>query len=127
MKVLGKATYIATQYFYNYIKNPTKELRNVLLGLLKKDGIIPYAELSIEDNKDQSAIITTAMSDKTDTVRIVTLTNTDYDYITDTLILPDGEYQLSEEKPTFILNKENGKVKLQFTLTSLESLAVYKK
>lgn len=123
----GKATYIATQYFYNYIKNPTKELRNVLLGLLNKDGITPYAELSIEDNKDQSAIITTAMSDKTDTVRIVTLTNTDYDYITDTLILPDGDYQLSEEKPTFILNKENGKVKLQFTLTSLESLAVYKK
>lgn len=122
----GKATYIATQYFSKYAKKPTLGLRQVLKNMLQEDGIIPYASLEKEDLKNQSPLIGSAMFDEKNALRVITITNTDYEVVQDCLILPEGEYELAEEKDTNTFVKEDKQVKLQFTLGALESLAVYK-
>lgn len=123
----GKATYIATQLFANYIRKPSSDLRNVLCDMLKTDSIIPYAHLENEDNVPQSALITSAMSENDGNVKIITVTNTDYPEVKDTLILPLGDYELVEKKDKFNLVNEDNCTKLSFTLGAMESLAVYKK
>ncbi len=121
----GKATYIATQYFSKYVTKPTPTLRGVLANSLKADGILPYAALEQEDLKNQSALISSEMSNE-EGMQIVTLTNTDYEIVQDVLVLPQGEYKLVDVQDKYVLKNEDGKTKLYFTLGALESLALYK-
>lgn len=123
----GKATYIATQYFSKYVKKPTATLRNVLMDIVKEDGFVPYIIMEQEDKKAQSSLITSEISNKDNSVKIITVSNTDYISVTDTLILPNGEYRFVEERQDRSIIKENGVVKIKFTLNALETLAIYKK
>ncbi len=122
----GSAVYIATQYFSKYVKKPSSALRRVLLDMLKEYGITPYAVLETEDSKAQSALITSLISDEDDTVNIITVTNTDYDRIEDSLILPEGDYKLVEEIEKYTITHINGKTEIAFTLNSLETLSLYR-
>ena len=122
----GSATYIATQYFANYARKPSCELREVLLGMLEDLGIKPHAELITEDKKAQSALITSCISSDDGEANVITVTNTDYETVNDSLILPEGDYHLVEELEKHTVKKENGKTILNFTLGALESLAIYR-
>ena len=86
----------------------------------------PYAELSAEDKKAQSALITTKISDESDNVNVITVTNTDYEPVEDSLVLPEGNYKLVEDLENHSIENENGKTVLKFTLGALETLAIYK-
>lgn len=121
----GKATYIATQYFCRYHNNPSANVRGVLESLLKKSGVEPAFSLQAEDQKVKSALIATSMQDEKGGLKIVTVTNTDYDVVTDTMILPEGHYTFVEEKENASLSTENGKTLVKFTLGAMESLALY--
>ena len=122
----GSATYIATQYFANYFRKPSCKVRRVMLGMLRELGVEPYAALAVEDEKAQSALITSKISDESDNVNIITVTNTDYEAVEDSLILPDGDYTLVENLGKHIINKENGKTVLRFALGALETVAICK-
>ena len=121
----GSATYIATQYFANYARKPAAATRGVLLRMLGELGVTPHASLAAEDEKAQSALITNAISSEDGEI-IVTVTNTDYETVSDTLILPEGNYRLVEELPKHTVSRENGQTAVKFTLGAMESLAVYK-
>lgn len=121
----GKATYIATQYFSKYVKKPTATLRGVLFDIIKVDGIIPYATLKNEDSKEQSSLITSLISNDDDTVKIITVSNTDYVSVSDTLILPKGDYRLVEDREDRVITYAENKTELKFTLHALETLAIY--
>ena len=122
----GSATYIATQYFANYARKPSCELREVLLEMLSNFGIKPHAELVTEDKKAQSALITSCISSEDGEANVITVTNTDYETVNDSLVLFEGDYHLVEELEKHTVKKENGKTTLTFTLGALESLAIYK-
>ena len=57
----GYANYIATQYFGNYEKHPEKALRDRVAKLLSESGIFPYARIDIEDSKEPTALIISAL------------------------------------------------------------------
>lgn len=122
----GSATYIATQYFSKYVAKPSVRLREVLLDMLLEYGIEPYATLENEDMKPQSALITSLIANAESTVNIVTVTNTDYDTVEDSLLLPEGDYMLVDEAEGCSITKENGKSRISFTLKALETLSVYR-
>ena len=122
----GSATYIATQYFAGYARKPSHTVRQVLLCMMREYGVEPYAELSAEDKKAQSALITTKISDESDNVNVITVTNTDYETVEDSLVLPEGKYKLVEDLENHSIENENGKTVLKFTLGALETLAIYK-
>lgn len=122
----GKATYIATQYFSKYSKQPMKIMRDRLEKLLKADGVQPYAYFEAEDSKEPSALVTSALYDNDGNAKIITVTNTDYLTVSDEMILTDGNYKFVEESDRFAIVNENGKCKIKFTLGAIESFAVYK-
>jgi hypothetical protein len=97
-----------------------------MLGMLRELGVEPYAALAAEDEKAQSALITSKISDESDNVNIITVTNTDYEAVEDSLILPDGDYTLVENLGKHIICKENGKTVLRFALGALETVAICK-
>lgn len=121
----GNATYFATQFFSKYFKDPKSELRNHILDLLLSDGIKPYASCVSEDKKDVSALVSSAMYDQNGKPGIITVSNTDYDEIEDTLILDDGNFESVEEKENVVIERKNGKTEITFRLKALESFAVY--
>ncbi len=122
----GKATYIATQYFNSYRHNPLKVVRDRIAGYLESDGILPYASLQNEDAKEPSALMTSAMYNN-NTLKVITVTNTDYYPVSDTLVIDDGDYSFVEESDKYAIVREDGKCKVKFTLDSLQSFAIYKK
>ena len=93
--------------------------------MLGELGVTPHASLAAEDEKAQSALITNAISSEDGEI-IVTVTNTDYETVSDTLILREGNYRLVEELPKHTVSRENGQTAVKFTLGAMESLAVYK-
>lgn len=121
----GKATYIGTQYFAGYAKNPSVENRNRIAAYLAKEGIVPYAAFASEDSKESSALLTSAMYDGQNALKIITVTNTDYYPLTDTMEIPEGEYQFVEASDKFTITREKGRCKVNFTLEALESFALY--
>lgn len=121
----GKATYIGTQFFSGYFDCPEKYLRDTMSEIIEADNLIPYAELVEEDLKKQSPLITTAMYSKEGKVKIVTVTNTDYPTVSDTLILPEEKFISVEENKNISVSSENGKTIVKFTLGALESMAFY--
>ena len=123
----GKAVYIATQFFSKYKTSPAKELREHILALITSVGVGPYLRIIGEDEKASSALVTSAMYDENNDLKIITVSNTDYYEVTDTLILPLGEYAFVENNDAFSLSNENETTKVTFTLKAMESLALYRK
>ena len=123
----GKAIYICTQFFSRYAVRPKREVRQVLEKLLIDMDVKPYIKLVNEDLKEQSALITSQMASEDGKTRITTVSNLDYEIVQDDMILPDGDYKMIEEQDKYVITKENGKVRLHFTLNALESLAIYTK
>jgi hypothetical protein len=121
----GSATYIATQFFAHYARKPACALREVLLGMLGGFGIKPHAELEAEDKKAQSALITGEISSD-DGAAVITVTNTDYETVSDTLILPGDGYRLVEDLGRHTVTVENGQTAVKFNLGAMESLAIYR-
>lgn len=121
----GSATYIATQFFAHYARKPACALREVLLGMLEGFGIKPHAALSAEDKKAQSALITNEISSD-DGAAVITVTNTDYETVRDTLILPGDGYRLVEDLGRHTVTVENGQTAVNFNLGAMESLAIYR-
>jgi len=122
----GRAVYIATQFFSTYAVKPDAPQRTVLAGVLEKADVIPCLALEQEDRLPQSALVTSSMQDDNGSLTLVTVTNTGYDTITDTLVLPDGEYAFVEEKADCLIERIKGQVKVRFTLGAMESMALYR-
>lgn len=121
----GKATYIATQYFAKYSSNPSTATRERMASLLAKSGVVPYASFEAEDKKDNSALITSAKYDSNGNIKIVTVTNSDYYPISDTMIIDDGNYKLVEENENIKISHIDGKCAISYKLDALQSFAIY--
>lgn len=121
----GTATYIATQYFSSYCKEPSVEMRRRIADYISKDGAVPYASFESEDQKDNSALITTAMYDSDGRVKIITVTNSDYYPICDTMVIDDADYRLVEENDNISITHDGGKCIIKYKLEALQSFAVY--
>lgn len=121
----GKATYIATQYFSHYATTPTVELRKRIADLLEKDGVIPYLSFEKEDKREPSALLTTAMYGENGEIKIITVTNTDYYDVADSMLIPDGNYEFVEESDKWWIRRENSECRIYFTLGALQSFAIY--
>ncbi len=122
----GRAVYIATQFFSKYAVKPDAPQRTVLADMLEKAGVLPCLALEQEDRLPQSALVTSSMQDDNGGLTLVTVTNTGYDTITDTLVLPDGEYAFVEEKAGCLIERIKDQVKVSFTLGAMESMALYR-
>lgn len=123
----GTATYIATQFFSKYFNMPMRELRNHILSLLKEFGINPYAKMVVEDKKDYSALVSSAMYDNKGEVKIISVSNTDYYEIADKMIVPAGDYELVEKNDNIIITKNHENTSIKFRLNALESFAIFKR
>lgn len=123
----GKAVYIATQFFAKYQTKPSLNLRNILSQQMKDSKIVPHTTLLNEDAKPQSALITSSLYDNADNLAVLTVSNIDYEKVSDTLLLPKGDYECigNEEKYTFTLCEDG--VKADFELDSLETVVFIKK
>lgn len=121
----GTATYIATQYFASYASNPNAQMRNRIADYISKDGVCAYASFEREDKKDNSALITTAMYDAGGKIKIITVTNSDYYTIEDTMTVESGDYALVEASDKITISQSDGKSVIKFTLGALESFVVY--
>lgn len=123
----GTAIYIATQFFGNYETRPALCMREVLQQFLTGEEITAHTALASEDLKPQSKLITTALYDNDHNMTVLTVSNTDYETVNDTLLLPDATYESigNDGKCTFI--SENGAVKAKFTLDAMESIAIIKR
>ena len=104
---------------------PKREKREKLLMLLEKSGVIPYATLENEDKKEPTALITSALMAKNGDLRVITVSNTDYEPISDTMHLPKGSYISVEDKENVKLTENESGVTVKFTLGSYESFALY--
>ena len=89
--------------------------------------ITAHTALASEDLKPQSKLITTALYDNDHNMTVLTVSNTDYETVNDTLLLPDATYESigNDGKCTFI--SDNGAVKAEFTLDAMESVAIIKR
>ncbi len=123
----GKAYYIATQYFSNYVTSPAKVLRDRIARLLAQSGIKPYLSFQDEDGKEPSMLLTSAMFDPNKKPKIITVTNVDYPAVSDSMVIEDGDYEFVEKSDNFKITHENGKCKVEFTLGALGSFAIYSK
>jgi hypothetical protein len=123
----GKAIYIPTQYFSKYVGRPSEDYRNVLKNILSKNEILPYCSLAAEDKKERTALITSSLQDKDGELKMVVVTKTNYEDVTDTLVLPKGSYEFVEQNERFKIVSDNENTKVEFTLTAMESLAIFKK
>ena len=123
----GTAIYFATQFFGNYGTRPALCMREVLQQLLAGEEITAHTALASEDLKPQSKLITTALYDNDHNMTVLTVSNMDYETVSDTLLLPDATYESigNDGKCTFIT--DNGSVKAVFTLDAMESVAVIKR
>ncbi len=121
----GTATYIATQYFAKYSSNPSVATRERIASILSKSGVAPYASFETEDKKDNSALITSAKYDSNGNIKVVTVTNSDYYPISDTMIIDDGNYNLVEENENIKISHIDGKCVISYKLDALQSFAIY--
>ena len=104
---------------------PKRVKREKLLALLEKSGVNPYATLENEDKKEPTALITSALMAKNGDLHVITVSNTDYDPISDTMHLPKGHYIPVEEKENVKITETENGVTVEFTLGSYESFALY--
>ena len=61
-----------------------------------------------------------------DGAAVITVTNTDYETVSDTLILPGDGYRLVEDLGRHTVTVENGQTAVKFNLGAMESLAIYR-
>jgi beta-galactosidase GanA len=121
----GYANYIATQYFGNYEKNPQKALRDRIASLLAQSGVYPYATLACEDEKEPTALISSALMKRDGTLGVFTLSNVTYDTVRDTAHLPKGHYACVEESSKVRICHTDTETLVEFELSPFESLALY--
>ena len=122
----GNAVYFATQFFGKYETKPAAETRKILLQLLSDSGVSPYTVLSEEDSKPRSACVTSALYDG-DEVKVLTVSNTDYLPVSDTLVLPEGNYESIGNNGKCTFTAGEGVVNATFTLDGMESVAIIHK
>jgi len=123
----GKAYYIATQYFKNYALKPEMNIRKRVEALLEKAGVQPYTALETEDKKSVSTLVTSQLSDDDGKTKVITVTNTDYPAVSDTMIFDGSGFEAVEMSDNIKITEKDGKTKIDFTLGALASFAVYKK
>ena len=99
--------------------------REKLLMLLEESGIRPYATFEIEDKKDLSALVTSALMRGNGDLRVFTVSNTDYEPIKDSVLLPKGVYRSVEDGARVTLSETKDGVKAEFELSAYESIALY--
>ena len=122
----GGAVYLAGQYFRTYFENPTTEMRERIEKILSENGVKANICLVNEDKKAKTDVITVEMSFKeNDKLAVVTVTNACAEPAEDSLILPLGDYMLVEENENVKIIKEKDRVRVDFSLTSWQSFAVY--
>lgn len=121
----GYANYISTQFFSRYAEKPLKAKREKLLSLLKASGVVPYARILGEDEKDLSALVTSALMKKDGALRVFTVSNTDYEPIEDKVLLPKGVYRSVEENARVTLAETPDGIIADFALSAYESIALY--
>ena len=121
----GCANYIATQFFSRYAENPLRIKREKLLALLEKSDVYPYATFEKADKQEPTALISSALMAKNGDLRVITVSNTDYEPISDTMYLPKGVYRSVEDGARITLSETNKGVKVEFELSAFESIALY--
>ncbi len=121
----GYANYIATQFFSRYADAPKYEKREKLRALLAGSGVLPYASIENEDKKEPTALITSALMAKNGDLRVITVSNTDYEPIKDCLLLPKGVYRSVDDGARVVLAETETGVKAEFELSAYESFALY--
>ena len=72
------------------------------------------------------ALITAALTKEDGTPGVFTVSNTTYDVIRDRMHLPKGQYCFVEENARFKLYETETEMVVDFELSALESLALYK-
>ena len=97
----------------------------MLLQLLSDKGIEPYTVLSAEDTKPQSMLITSALYDG-EIMGVLTVSNTGYETVSDTLVLPEGNYESIGNNGKCTFTAGEGKMTASFTLDGMESVAIIK-
>ena len=122
----GYANYIATQYFGNYERRPKKALRDRIAKLLCESGVLPYSTIDGEDNKEPTALITSALMKNDGALGVFTASNITYDVIRDRVHLPKGKYRSVEENAKLKFCETEKETVIDFELSALESFAVYK-
>ena len=122
----GRANYIATQYFGNYQRRPQKALRDRIARLMRESGVLPYAVIENEDDKEPTALITSALMKNDGTLGVFTASNITYDVIRDRVHLPKGKYCSVEENARLTFYETKTETVVEFELLALESFAVYK-
>lgn len=123
----GKATYIATQFFAKYETKPSLNLRKILYQQICDLDICPHASLINEDSKSQSALITSALYDKNGDLSVITVSNTDYEQVKDTILLTKGDYECIGNEGKYSSSQSKNGVKAEFTLNSLETAVFIRK
>ena len=118
----GSAVYIATQYFLHYNDAPSVGLRARIKDILADRGVAAYASFAAEDKKDYHPLITTCL---TGGASVISVTNSDYPELSDTVELPDGAWQSVDSASRLNIRRENGRAYIDFTLGALETFAVY--
>jgi beta-galactosidase GanA len=121
----GYANYIATQFFSRYADAPKYEKREKLRALLAGSGVLPYASIENEDKKEPTALITSTLMAKNGDLRVITVSNTDYEPIKDCLLLPKGVYRSVDDGARVVLAQTETGVKAEFELSAYESFALY--
>ena len=103
---------------------------NTKMGFIGTNGVgkttLFRAILEKEDMKPQSALITGLIANDQNTVKIITVTNTDYDRVEDSILLPLGEYELVDRIEGYTVTVKNEKIRISFSLGSLETMSIYR-
>ena len=120
----GTAIYFATQFFAKYEAEPSAEKRDILLPMLTGCGIAPHTALTLEDQKAQSALLTSALYDSESCLTVLTVSNTDYETVRDSLLLPPGTYKCIGNGDKCRFTPHQNGVTAEFVLDAMESAAM---
>lgn len=124
----GKAVYIASQFFKGYLATPNKKQRDIIKNTLNSVGI--YAPISFEtaDKLDKSNIVTSNLFDaKTGELNVLTVTNSDYGDVSDTIELKNNAYEVLGNCDGIEIVNRDDKTVVKFKLKSWQTFALVNK
>ncbi len=124
----GQAVYICSQFFSGYIASPGVAMRESLLPFLRQAGIVPHTRLLSADAEEQSALITTALFEKAGgALSALTVSNTAFPALEETVCLPAGEWQVFKKDAAFRLESDGDESRVTLTLEGFESAVIYRR
>ena len=103
-------------------------MRESLLPFLRQAGIVPHTRLLSADAEEQSALITTALFEKAGgALSALTVSNTAFPALEETVCLPAGEWQVFKKDAAFRLESDGDESRVTLTLEGFESAVIYRR